>query len=78
MSAAMPVQRGLARASSNGSADTYASNQNSRSSKGDGRAQRSSKRISVTALYMSMNANQKDVELEDDLARGMSFDRTYR
>lgn len=31
---------------------------------------RASKRYSVTALYLSMNANQRDMEIEDDLARG--------
>lgn len=30
---------------------------------------RASKRYSVTALYLSMNANQRDLEIEDDLAR---------
>lgn len=33
---------------------------------------RASKRYSVTALYLSMNANQKDLEIDDDLARGMA------
>jgi len=27
--------------------------------------------MSVTALYLSMNANQRDLEIEDDLAKGM-------
>jgi Ras GTPase-activating-like protein IQGAP2/3 len=31
---------------------------------------RASKRYSVTALYLSMNASQRDLEIEDDLARG--------
>lgn len=30
---------------------------------------RASKRYSVTALYLSMNANHRDLEIEDDLAR---------
>ena len=33
---------------------------------------RQSKRYSVTALYLSMSAKDKDLEIEDDLARGMS------
>ncbi|SMQ51951.1 unnamed protein product [Zymoseptoria tritici ST99CH_1A5] len=33
------------------------------------RSIRASKRYSVTALYLSMNANQRDLEIEDDLAR---------
>jgi hypothetical protein len=32
---------------------------------------RQSKRYSVTALYLSMSAKEKDLEIEDDLARGM-------
>jgi hypothetical protein len=32
---------------------------------------RQSKRHSVTALYLSMSAKEKDLEIEDDLARGI-------
>ena len=35
----------------------------------DGRSARQSKRYS-TALYLSMSAKEKDLEIEDDLARG--------
>lgn len=43
----------------------------SRASRADGlRSTRQSKRYSVTALYLSMNANQRDLEIEDDLAKG--------
>lgn len=34
---------------------------------------RQSKRYSVTALYLSMSAKEKDLEIEDDLARGMYY-----
>lgn len=34
------------------------------------RSMRQSKRYSVTALYLSMSAKEKDLEIEDDLARG--------
>jgi Ras GTPase-activating-like protein IQGAP2/3 len=34
---------------------------------------RQSKRHSVTALYLSMSAKEKDLEIEDDLAKGMSL-----
>lgn len=44
--------------------------QNTRSSHDGSRSARTSKRYSVTALYLSMNANQRDLEIEDDLARG--------
>ncbi|KAJ9626378.1 RasGAP protein [Taxawa tesnikishii (nom. ined.)] len=43
--------------------------QNTRSSHDGSRSARTSKRYSVTALYLSMNANQRDLEIEDDLAR---------
>ena len=45
------------------------SRQNTMSSH-DGRSVRQSKRYSVTALYMSMSANEKDTEIDDDLAKG--------
>ncbi|KAK4984913.1 RasGAP protein [Elasticomyces elasticus] len=35
----------------------------------DGRSVRASKRYSVTALYLSMSAKERDLEIEDDLAR---------
>lgn len=43
----------------------------------DGRAARQSKRYS-TALYLSMSAKEKDLEIEDDLARGREIDTTLR
>lgn len=42
------------------------------SSQDGSRSMRASKRYSVTALYLSMNANQRDMEIDDDLARGMT------
>jgi len=45
---------------------------NTMSSTDGSRSMRASKRYSVTALYLSMNANQRDLEIEDDLARGMA------
>lgn len=39
-------------------------------SSADGRSARQSKRYSVTALYLSMSANERDMEIEDDLAKG--------
>lgn len=36
----------------------------------DTRSIRQSKRMSVTALYLSMSAKEKDLEISDDLARG--------
>lgn len=40
------------------------------SSQEGSRSMRTSKRYSVTALYLSMNANHRDLEIEDDLAKG--------
>ena len=56
---------------SSGSSYIPMSRQNTMSSQDGSRSMRASKRYSVTALYLSMNANQKDLEIEDDLARGM-------
>jgi hypothetical protein len=36
----------------------------------DTRSVRASKRMSVTALYLSMSAKDKDLEISDDLAKG--------
>jgi hypothetical protein len=45
--------------------------QNTMSSHDGARSMRQSKRYSVTALYLSMSAKEKDLEIEDDLARGI-------
>lgn len=55
---------------SSGSSFVPVSRQNTMSSQEGTRSMRASKRYSVTALYLSMNANQRDLEIEDDLARG--------
>jgi hypothetical protein len=62
---------------SSGSSFQPVSRQNTMSSQDGNRSMRASKRYSVTALYLSMNANQKDLEIEDDLARGMRSYRQY-
>ena len=36
----------------------------------DGRSARQSKRYSYTALYLSMSQKDKDLDIEDDLAKG--------
>lgn len=46
------------------------SRQNTMSSHDGTRSMRQSKRYSVTALYLSMSAKEKDLEIEDDLAKG--------
>lgn len=50
------------------------SRQNTMSSHDGTRSMRQSKRYSVTALYLSMSAKDKELEIEDDLARGRSKD----
>lgn len=55
---------------SSGSSFVPVTRQNTMSSQEGSRSMRASKRYSVTALYLSMNANQRDLEIEDDLARG--------
>jgi len=57
---------------SSGSSFPQVSRQNTMTSQDGSRSMRASKRYSVTALYLSMNANQRDMEIEDDLARGVS------
>lgn len=37
---------------------------------GGSRSARQSKRFSMSALYMSMSANEGEMEIEDDLAKG--------
>ncbi|KAF2174095.1 hypothetical protein M409DRAFT_16369 [Zasmidium cellare ATCC 36951] len=54
---------------SSGSSSVPVTRQNTMSSQEGSRSMRASKRYSVTALYLSMNANQRDLEIEDDLAR---------
>ncbi|KAI9773430.1 MAG: glyceraldehyde-3-phosphate dehydrogenase 1 [Geoglossum simile] len=44
----------------------------------DGRSARQSKRYSVTALYLSMSANERDMEIEDDLARAQKILRDLK
>jgi len=43
------------------------------SSHDGGRSVRQSKRYSMTTLYLSMSANEKDLEIEDDLAKGTNL-----
>ncbi|KAI9669682.1 MAG: glyceraldehyde-3-phosphate dehydrogenase 1 [Alyxoria varia] len=58
------------RASSSSETSFYPiSRQNTVSSRDGGRSIRQSKRYSVTALYLSMSAKEKDLEIEDELAR---------
>ncbi|MCJ1285036.1 glyceraldehyde-3-phosphate dehydrogenase 1 [Xylographa opegraphella] len=44
----------------------------------DGRSARQSKRLSYTALYLSMSQKDKDLEIEDDLARAQKILRDLK
>ncbi|OJD16775.1 hypothetical protein ACJ73_08851 [Blastomyces percursus] len=70
-----PASR-ASRASTTSSASSFqpVSRQNTLSSQ-DTRSVRQSKRMSVTALYLSMSAKEKDLEISDDLAKAQ---RTLR
>jgi Ras GTPase-activating-like protein IQGAP2/3 len=55
------------------------SRQNTMSSVNDGsRSARQSKRYSVTALYLSISANERDLEIEDDLAKAQKVLRDLK
>jgi Ras GTPase-activating-like protein IQGAP2/3 len=51
--------------------------QNTMSSYDGSRSARQSKRYSMSALYMSMSANETELEIEDELAKG-EFDGILR
>jgi Ras GTPase-activating-like protein IQGAP2/3 len=70
-----PTQR-ISRASTSSSSSYMpASRQNTMSSAQDNRSVRQSKRYSMTALYLSMSAKDKDLEIEDELAKCMQNPR---
>lgn len=73
MAAATMTQPSRISRASSGASSQFApvTRQNTMSSY-DGRSMRQSKRYSVTALYLSMSAKDKDLEIEDDLAKGRS------
>jgi len=68
MSAAAVMPR-LSRASTSSTSSHVPISRQNTVSSNDGRSARQSKRYS-TALYLSMSAKEKDLEIEDDLARG--------
>ena len=74
MSVATMLQPASRASSSSSSSYQPVTRQNTLSSH-DGRSVRQSKRISMTALYVSMGAKEKDLEISDDLARAQ---RTLR
>lgn len=76
MSVATMLQPASRASTSSSSSFQPVSRQNTMSSH-DTRSVRASKRMSVTALYLSMSAKDKDLEISDELAKGLttfSFD----
>lgn len=51
--------------------------QNTMSSYDGSRSARQSKRYSMSALYMSMSANEGELQIEDDLAKGKKTSQTF-
>lgn len=76
-----PASRVSRASTSSSSSYVPMTRQNTVSSNDGGRSVRQSKRMSVTAFYLSMSATKdKDIEIEDDLAKGSSngeADTTY-
>ena len=67
------------RASTSSESSFYPVSRNNTVSSRDGaRSLRQSKRYSVTALYLSMSAKEKDLEIEDDLARAQKLLRDLK
>ncbi|WPH00598.1 Hypothetical protein R9X50_00342800 [Acrodontium crateriforme] len=64
--------------STSGSSYIPMTRQSTMNSHDGSRSMRASKRYSVTALYMSINANQKDLEIEDDLAKAQKVLRDIK
>lgn len=64
-----PASRASRASTSSSGSFQPVSRQNTLSSH-DARSVRQSKRMSVTALYLSMSQKDKDLEISDDLAKG--------
>ena len=75
MSVATMLQPASRASTSSSSSFQPVSRQNTSSSHDAARSMRQSKRVSMTALYVSMSAKEKDLEISDDLARAQ---RTLR
>lgn len=73
----MPSASRMSRASTSSSSSFAPVSRQNTISSHDGRSARQSKRYS-TALYLSMSAKEKDLEIEDDLARAQKVQRDYK
>ncbi|MCJ1441132.1 MAG: glyceraldehyde-3-phosphate dehydrogenase 1 [Stictis urceolatum] len=77
--AAMHHPSRLSRASTSSSSSYVpVSRQNTMMSQDGSRSMRQSKRYSVTALYLSMSSKDKELEIEDDLARAQKILRELK
>ncbi|KAI4260875.1 MAG: hypothetical protein LQ352_000030 [Teloschistes flavicans] len=74
---AAAVMPPMSRASTSSSSSYVPVSRQNTISSHDGRSARQSKRYS-TALYLSMSAKEKDLEIEDDLARAQKTQRDYK
>ncbi|KAI9843086.1 MAG: glyceraldehyde-3-phosphate dehydrogenase 1 [Sclerophora amabilis] len=77
MSVATMLQTPSRASTSSSSSFIPVTRQNTMSSH-DTRSVRQSKRYSVTALYLSMSANEKDTEIDDDLAKAQKILRDLK
>ncbi|KAJ5239878.1 hypothetical protein N7468_004497 [Penicillium chermesinum] len=72
-----PASR-ISRASSSSSSSFQPVTRQNTMSSHDTRSLRQSKRMSVTALYLSMSAKDRDLEISDDLARAQKYLRELK
>ncbi|KAL1995071.1 hypothetical protein VTN49DRAFT_1258 [Thermomyces lanuginosus] len=73
-----PASRASRASTSSSSSYQPVTRQNTMSSHADTRSIRQSKRISVTALYMSMSSRDKDLEISDELAKAQKYLRELK
>ncbi|KAL1973138.1 hypothetical protein VTN31DRAFT_6680 [Thermomyces dupontii] len=73
-----PASRASRASTSSSSSYQPVTRQNTMSSHADTRSIRQSKRISVTALYMSMSSRDKDLEISDELAKAQKYLRDLK
>ncbi|MCJ1475135.1 glyceraldehyde-3-phosphate dehydrogenase 1 [Lambiella insularis] len=72
-----PASR-ISRASTSSSSSYITVSRQNTMSSHDGRSARQSKRLSYTALYLSMSQKDKDLEIEDDLAKAQKVLRDLK
>ena len=73
-----PASRASRASTSTSSSFEPVSRQNTMSSHDGARSMRQSKRVSMTALYVSMSAKEQDLQISDDLARAQRTLRDFK